>query len=180
MKARHKSKYLLLLVILLFLPISAWCQTKSKELHIRAGGGASLLAVIQNGDSGPSFNIGAEWVNQLSKNGRLTFGAFISGVKGDFNHDDDPSLSQKKVAGMITFPLKYKFLIGEYAYLDGGAYLDIGPGIVIGPGVGLGFDFPIVKKLYVGIYGNARLGIGIGAMLNTNAIATLSYRFSLQ
>jgi hypothetical protein len=43
----------------------------------------------------------------------------------------------------------------------------------------LGFDIPIVKSLYAGIYGNARVGFGLGAMVNANAIANLSYRFQL-
>jgi hypothetical protein len=168
-----------LFVISLLLSSSAWCQTTPKELRLHVGGGTSMLGVIQNGVSGPSFNVGAEWVNPLRKNGAVTFGVFISGVMGELSHHDDIGSSKKGIMPMITAPLKYKFIIGKYFYLDGGVYFDIGPGVVIGPGVGLGFDFPIVKSLYVGFYGNARLGVGIGAMVNANAIANLSYRFSL-
>ncbi|MDR0977308.1 MAG: hypothetical protein LBL78_06110 [Prevotellaceae bacterium] len=178
MKATNELKKLSLLVILLLLSAFAWCQTESdKMLYLRAGGGASMLGVMQGGGSGPSLSVGAEWVNPVRKYGEVTVGVFLSGVRGHVHNNMDKS--KKKIWGMLTVPVKYKLLLGEFIYLDGGAYFDIGPGVVIGPGIGFGFDVPIVKSLYAGVYGNARVGLGLGAMVNTNAIANLSYRFKL-
>jgi hypothetical protein len=180
MKTMNNVKKLALPVILLLLSASAWCQkTTPDELRLRVGGAATALGFIQHGGTGPSLIIGGEWARRFKKHSELTVSLLYSNLWAELSHDDPDGTRKKDNAMMLTIPVNYRFNY-QYFYLTGGVYLDLGPGgITAGPGVGLGFDFPIVSKLYAGIYGNGRIGVGLGAIIKANAGINLSYRFSL-